>query len=122
MRLNSPAQIPTALVRNGDIPDFQVTQAVNHINGLVSVMSPPPHHLQEVLPGTPVPKVIPHVATAADTLIQGKAGFWLVKLDDLAKKEVTFVDANMVPTGMKRDGVPMNRVGVALKRKNEVQD
>ena len=85
-------------------------------------MSPPPHHLQEVLPGTPVPKVIPHVATAADTLIQGKAGFWLVKLDDLAKKEVTFVDANMVPTGMKRDGVPMNRVGVALKRKNEVQD
>ena len=63
MRLNSPAQIPTALVRNGDIPRFQVTQAVNHINGLVSVMSPPPHQLQEVLPGTPVPKVTLNVAT-----------------------------------------------------------
>ena len=68
MRLNSPAQIPTALVRNGDIPEFHVTQAVNHINGLVSVMSPPPHHLQEVLPGTPVPKVIVHVASFDDSV------------------------------------------------------
>ena len=53
---------------------------------------------------------------------KGKACLCLVKLDDLAKKEVTLIDACKAPAGMNRDGVSMNRAGVALKRKNEVQD
>ena len=107
--MNQPSQIPTGLVRNGDIPKFEVTQAINHVNGLVAILSPPPHHLEKVLPGTPVPK--------------GKADLYLVRLDDLSKKEITLVDANRKkPTGMNRDGIPMNSTGLNLKRKNETQD
>ena len=111
MRLNQPTQIPagfSSMVRNGDIPPFEVTQAADHPNGPISILSPPPHQLEKSTPRAPVPK--------------GKPGLYLVRLDDLAKKEITLIDVNNRPTGMNRDGVPMNNVGVALKRKNETQD
>ena len=90
-------------VRRGDIPDLQVIQAVNHLQGMASVTSPPPHHIKEVLPGTPIPK--------------GKACLLLVQLKDLVNKEVTTVDVKKERKGFTPDGIAMN--SGAFKRKIE---
>ena len=92
-------------VRRGDIPDLQVIQAVNHLRGMVSVTSPLPHHIKEVLPGTPIPK--------------GKACLVLVQLKDLMNKEVATFDVKKGRKGFASDGIPMNNAPVKRKIKEE---
>lgn len=104
-RHGNPAQAnPLSSVRRGSIPDLKVVQAVNHLKGTIAVNSPPPHQIKKVLPGTPVPK--------------GKACVCLVRLNDLANKEVVIVDVKRdEKRGFAVNGIPMT--SVSLKRKNE---
>ena len=94
---------PVSNIRKGDIPEFQVVQAINHLRGMAAVTSPPPHLIKEVLPGTPVPK--------------GKACLILVQLKDLINKDVATVDVKKEKRGFAVNGVPMNNV--TIKRENK---
>ena len=94
---------PISNVRRGDIPDLQVVQAVNHLQGMAAVTSPPPHQIKEVLPGTPIPK--------------GKACLLLVQLKDLVNKDIATVDVKKERKGFRVNGIPLN--SVAVKRKVE---
>ena len=89
--------ISTTSARHGQIPDFEVEQAMDQIGGMVTVCSPPPIQHNKFTPGTPVPK--------------GEAHLTLTKLSELEKKEFAVVDCKGNKT--------QKRMGVALKRKNE---
>ena len=90
---------PISIIRS-DVPRLEVTHTADHVTGRVAICSPPPLKLAGSLPGNPVPK--------------GKCHVCVVRLKELAKKEIALVECN------KEKG--KERRGVALKRKNETQN